>query len=65
MQYKFVERYYPVTLTKRSQICKAKQFFFKKNHNTKIIGNIKKMISSFKDGNYMFKVSSRNSRMGC
>ena len=64
MQYKFVERYYPVTLTKRSQICKAKHFFLK-FITQKIIGNIKKMISSFKDGNYMFIVSSRNSRMGC
>ena len=29
MEFKIVERYYPVTLTKRSQLCKAKQFFKK------------------------------------
>ena len=27
MQFKIVERYYPLTLTKRSQLFKAKQFF--------------------------------------
>ena len=27
MEFKIVGRYYPVTLTKRSQLCKAKQFF--------------------------------------
>ena len=27
MEFKTVERYYPVTLTKRSQLCKRKQFF--------------------------------------
>ena len=29
MEFKIVERYYPVTLTKRSQLCKAKQFLKK------------------------------------
>ena len=29
MEFKIVERYYPATLTKRSQLCKAKQFFKK------------------------------------
>ena len=29
MQFKTVERYYPAKLTKRSQGCKAKQFFKK------------------------------------
>ena len=29
MQFKVVEHYYPVTLTKRSQLSKAKQFFKK------------------------------------
>ena len=29
MEFKIVEHYYPVTLTKRSQLCKAKQFFKK------------------------------------
>ena len=26
MEFKIVERYYPVTLTKRSQLCKEKHF---------------------------------------
>ena len=34
MEFKIVERYYPVTLTKQSQLCKTKQFLKK-------IGNIK------------------------
>ena len=29
MEFKVVERYYHVTLTKGSQLCKAKQFFKK------------------------------------
>ena len=29
MLFKIVERYYTVTLTKRSQLCKTKQFFKK------------------------------------
>ena len=29
MEFKIVERYYPVTLTKQSQLCKVKQFFKK------------------------------------
>ena len=29
MEFKIVEQYYPVTQTKRSQLCKAKQFFKK------------------------------------
>ena len=41
MQFKIVEHYYPVTLTKRSQLCKAKPFF-KRFSNIKITGNIKK-----------------------
>ena len=41
MEFKIVERYYPVTLTKRSQLCKAKQFL-KRFGNIKIAGNITK-----------------------
>ena len=33
MEFKIAERYYPVTLTKRSQFCKAKQFFNEKFGN--------------------------------
>ena len=29
MEFKIVERYYTVTLTKQSQLCKAKQIFRK------------------------------------
>ena len=29
MEFKMAEHYYPATLTKRSQLCKAKQFFKK------------------------------------
>ena len=29
MDFKIAESYYPVTLTKRSQFCKVKQFFKK------------------------------------
>ena len=29
MEFNVVERYYPVKLTKRSQLCKAKQFLKK------------------------------------
>ena len=41
MRFKIVEHYYPVTLTKRSQLCKAKPFF-KRFGKIKITGNIKK-----------------------
>ena len=51
MQFKIVEYYYPATLTKWSQICKAKQFL-KRLGNIKIIGNIKiKLTSSFPASN--------------
>ena len=55
MEFKIVERYYPVTRIKRSQLCKAKQFL-KRFGNMKITGNIKiKLTSSFPAANYMFK----------
>ena len=44
MEFKIVERYYPVTLRKRSQLCKAKQFF-KRLSNLKITCNTKKILS--------------------
>ena len=63
MQFKIVEHYYPVTLTKRSQLCKAKQFF-KRFGNIQITGNIKiKLTSSFPAANFMFKVNNRNTRI--
>ena len=66
MEFKIAERYYPVTLRKRSQFCKAKQFFNKKFGNIKITGNIKiKLTSSFPAANYMFKVNNRNTRTRC
>ena len=47
MEFKIIGRYYPVTLTKGSQLCKAKQFL-KRFGNIKITGNIKtKLRSSF------------------
>ena len=65
MQFKIVEHYYPVTLTKRSQLSKAKQFL-KRFGNIKITGNIKvKLTSSFPAANYMFKVNNRNTRTRC
>ena len=64
MEFNIVERYYPVTLTKWSQLCKAKQF--KKNKLLKITGNIKiKLKISFPAVNYMFKVNNRNTRKRC
>ena len=60
MQFKIVGHYYPATLTKRSQLCKANNFL-KRFGNIKITGNIKrKLTSSFPTGNYMFKVNNRN-----
>ena len=65
MEFKIVERYYPVTPIKRSQLCKAKQFL-KRFGNIKITGNIKiKLTSSFRAANYMFKVNNRNTRTRC
>ena len=65
MEFKIVEHYYPVTLTKWSQLCKAKQFL-KRFGNIKITGNIKiKFASSFPAANYMFKVNNRNTRARC
>ena len=58
MEFKIVERYYPVTLTKRSQLCKAKHFL-KRFGNIKITGNIEiKLTSSSPAGNYMFKIKA-------
>ena len=40
--------------------------FLKKFGNIRITGNIKrKLTSSFRDSNYMFKVNNRNTRMRC
>ena len=65
MEFKIAKRYYPVTLTKRSQLCKTKQFL-KRFGNIKITGNIKiKLASSFRAANYMFKVNNRNTRTRC
>ena len=65
MEFKIIERYYPVTLTKGSQLCKAKQFL-KRFGNIKITGNIKiKLASSFRAANYMSKVNNRNTRTRC
>ena len=65
MEFKIVERYYPVTPIKRSHLCKAKQFL-KRFGNIKITGNIKiKLTSSFPVANYMFKVNNRNTRTRC
>ena len=46
MEFKIVERYYPVTLTKWSQLCKVKKFL-KSFGNIKIAGNIKKIDKFF------------------
>ena len=65
MEFKIVESYHLVTLTKRSQLCKVKQFL-KRFGNTKITGNIKiKLTSFFPAANYMFKVNNRNTRTRC
>ena len=65
MQFKIAERYYPVTLTKRSQLSKDKQFL-KRFSNIKITGKIKiKLTNSFPAGNYIFKVNNRNTRTKC
>ena len=62
MEFKIVERYYSVTLTKGSQLCKENQFF-RRFVKIKITGNIKrKQTSSFPAGNYMFKVNNGNTR---
>ena len=45
MEFQIAERYYPVTLTKRSQLCKTKQFW-KRFRNTKITGNTKIKLTS-------------------
>ena len=65
MEFKIVERYYPVRLTKRSQLCKAKQLLIRFG-NIKITGNIKiELTSSFSAANYMLKVNNRNTRTRC
>ena len=46
MQYKIVDHYYPATLTKPSQLCKAKQFF-KKIQQLKDNRQHKKKIDNF------------------
>ena len=48
MQFKVAERYYPVTLTKRSQVCKAKQFLrrFVNNNNRQHRNKTDKFIPS-------------------
>ena len=46
MEFKIVERYYPVTLIKRSQLCKAKQFF-KKSPQHKDNRQLKNKIDKF------------------
>ena len=65
MKFKIAGRYYPVTLTKGSQFCKAKQFL-KRFGNIKTTGNTEiKLTSSFPAGNYNFKVNNRNTRTKC
>ena len=65
MKFKIAERYYPVTLTRGSQFCKAKQFL-KTFGNIKTTGNIEiKLTSSFPTSNYNFKVNNRNTRTKC
>ena len=65
MKFKIAERYYPVTLTRGSQFCKAKQFL-KIFGNIKTTGNIEiKLTSSFPTSNYNFKVNNRNTRTKC
>ena len=65
MEFKIVERYYPVTPIKWSQLFKAKQFL-KRLSNITVTGNIKiKLTSSFPVANYMFKVNNRNTRTRC
>ena len=49
MEFKIVERYYPVTLKKRSQLCKAKQLFkriWKHKDNRQYKNNIDKFFPS-------------------
>ena len=65
MKFKIAERYYPVTLTRGSQFCKAKQFL-KRFGNIKTTGNIEiKLTSSFPTSNCNFKVNNRNTRTKC
>ena len=65
MQFKIVERYYPVTLTKRHNFPKQNNFL-KRFGNIKKTGNIKiKLTSSFPACNYMFKDNNRNTRTRC
>ena len=52
MEFKIIERYYPITQTKRSQLCKATQFL-KRFGNIKVTSNMKiKLTSSFPASNY-------------
>ena len=46
MQFKIVERYFPLTPTKRSRLCKAKQFL-KRFGNTEINKQHKNKIDKF------------------
>ena len=57
MEFKIVGRYYPVTLTKRSQLCKAKQFFkrFGNKDNRQHKNKIDKFFPSL-------QVSNRNTK---
>ena len=65
MQFKIVERYYPVTLTKRSQLSKVDNLL-RRFGNIKIAGNIKiELTSSFPASNDMFMVNNRNTRTRC
>ena len=46
MEFKIGERYFPVILTRRSRLCKAKQFL-KRFGNIKITGTIKQIEKFF------------------
>ena len=64
MEFKIVERYDPVTLTKGSQVYKTK-FSKKIRQNKDNRQHKKKLTGSSPAGNYMFKVNNRNTRARC